>query len=96
MLGESEEQTLAWVAYAVLGVSFLLEAVVAAGRPPGPQRGAPDETTPSAWLRETDDPTVKTVFFEDSAALIGLLLAFAGVGLHQLTGRRSGTGWRRC
>ena len=45
-----------------------------------------DETTPLAWLRQTDDPTVKTVFFEDSAALIGLLLAFAGVGLHQLTG----------
>ena len=37
-------------------------------------------------MRQTDDPTVKTVFFEDSAALIGLLLAFAGVGLHQLTG----------
>ena len=42
--------------------------------------------TPAQWLRGTDDPTVKTVFFEDSAALVGLLLAFAGVGLHQLTG----------
>ena len=41
MLGESEEQTLAWVAYAVLG--GLLPArgdVVAAGRPPAPQGGA--------------------------------------------------------
>jgi divalent metal cation (Fe/Co/Zn/Cd) transporter len=37
-------------------------------------------------LRTTDDPTVKTVLFEDTAALIGLLLAFAGVGLHMLTG----------
>jgi divalent metal cation (Fe/Co/Zn/Cd) transporter len=38
------------------------------------------------YLRTTDDPTVKTVFFEDTAALVGLLLAFAGVGLHLLTG----------
>ena len=45
-----------------------------------------DDMTPLQWLRQTDDPTVKTVFFEDSAALIGLLLAFGGVGLHQLTG----------
>jgi divalent metal cation (Fe/Co/Zn/Cd) transporter len=29
---------------------------------------------------------VRSVFYEDSAALVGLLLAFGGVGLHQLTG----------
>ena len=34
----------------------------------------------------TDDPTSQTVLFEDSAALTGLLLALAGIGLHQLTG----------
>jgi divalent metal cation (Fe/Co/Zn/Cd) transporter len=38
------------------------------------------------YLRMLDDPTVKTVFFEDSAALVGLLLAFGGLGLHGLTG----------
>lgn len=38
------------------------------------------------FLRMSDDPTVKTVFLEDSAALIGLVLAFSGLGLHQLTG----------
>ena len=87
MLGESEEQTLAWVAYAVLGVSFLLEGAswLQAVRQLR-NEARRDETTPLNWLRQTDDPTVKTVFFEDSAALIGLLLAFAGVGLHQLTG----------
>lgn len=37
-------------------------------------------------LHRSTDPTVKTVFSEDSAALIGLLLAGAGVGLHQATG----------
>jgi cation diffusion facilitator family transporter len=87
MFGESEEQTLAWIAYAVLGVFFVLEGtswLQAVRQLRNEARN--DETTPLRWLRETDDPTVKTVFFEDSAALIGLLLAFAGVGLHQLTG----------
>jgi cation diffusion facilitator family transporter len=87
MLGEGEEQTLVWVAYAVLGGSFLLEGTswIQAVRQLR-NEARKDDTTPLRWLRETDDPTVKTVFFEDSAALIGLLLAFAGVGLHQLTG----------
>jgi cation diffusion facilitator family transporter len=87
MLGESEEQTLAWVAYAVLGLSFVLEGIswLQATRQLR-NEARRDDTTPLRWLRQTDDPTIKTVFFEDSAALIGLLLAFAGVGLHQLTG----------
>jgi cation diffusion facilitator family transporter len=38
------------------------------------------------FIRESTDPTVKTVLFEDSGALVGVLLAFAGVGLSQLTG----------
>jgi cation diffusion facilitator family transporter len=39
-----------------------------------------------AFLRESDDPTVKTVLFEDSAALVGVVVAFVGIGLAQLTG----------
>jgi cation diffusion facilitator family transporter len=38
-------------------------------------------------VRLSSDPTVKTVFSEDTAALIGLLLAALGLGLHQLTGQ---------
>jgi cation diffusion facilitator family transporter len=38
------------------------------------------------YVQQSNDPTVKTVLFEDSAAVAGVLLALVGVGLHQLTG----------
>ena len=38
-------------------------------------------------VRLSSDPTVKTVFSEDTAALVGLVLAALGLGLHQLTGQ---------
>jgi cation diffusion facilitator family transporter len=38
-------------------------------------------------IRETRDPNVKMVFYEDTAALIGVLIAAAGIGLAELTGR---------
>jgi cation diffusion facilitator family transporter len=87
IVGEAEEQTLIWVAYAVLGGSFVLEGAswlqaVKQAR----KEAAAHHQSFGAFLRTTDDPTVKTVFFEDSAALVGLVLALAGVGLHQLTG----------
>jgi cation diffusion facilitator family transporter len=37
-------------------------------------------------LWDTSDPAVTTVFFEDTAALIGLVIAATGVTLHQVTG----------
>ncbi|MFL6139829.1 MAG: cation diffusion facilitator family transporter [Frankiaceae bacterium] len=37
-------------------------------------------------VRESADPTVKTVASEDTAALVGLALAFGGLALHQATG----------
>jgi cation diffusion facilitator family transporter len=37
-------------------------------------------------VRNGKDPTLFVVLFEDSAAMLGLLIALAGVGLSQLTG----------
>ncbi|MFF3561975.1 cation diffusion facilitator family transporter [Streptomyces sp. NPDC002574] len=44
-------------------------------------------------LREGEDPTLRTVIGEDSAAVLGVLLALAGVGLHWATGGRQWEAW---
>ena len=82
-----EEQTHPLVGYIVLVLAFGMEAV--SWRQAVRQvraESAEDGRSMVAYLRDIDDPTVKTVFFEDTAALVGLLLAFGGLGLHQLTG----------
>ena len=87
ILGEGAEETLAWVAYAVLGLSAIIEGI-------SWQQAVRQVWREKAelgiglrrYLRLTDDPTVVNVFYEDTAALIGLVLAAAGVFLHQATG----------
>ncbi|SDY97253.1 cation diffusion facilitator family transporter [Micromonospora pattaloongensis] len=44
-------------------------------------------TPPRRFLRLTADTTVRAVVMEDSAALVGLVIAALGLGLSQLTGR---------
>ncbi|MEJ3750418.1 cation diffusion facilitator family transporter [Actinomycetes bacterium KLBMP 9797] len=75
------------ISYVVLAVSFAIESVSLA-RAVRQVRGSARrwDTTPGRFLRLTPDTAVKAVFLEDSAALIGLLLAAAGVGLAQATG----------
>jgi cation diffusion facilitator family transporter len=71
--------------YAVLGTAALLEGTSLV-RSVIQLRG---EARPlgrkllTHW-RKSVDPTVKTVAIEDSAAIVGLALAFAGVAVHQV------------
>jgi cation diffusion facilitator family transporter len=86
-LGQGVDETDPQVGYIVLGVAFVLESV--SWRQAARQVRAykrVHELSFVDYLRTTDEPTAVSVLLEDSAALIGLLLAFAGLGLHQLTG----------
>jgi cation diffusion facilitator family transporter len=75
------------LSYIVLVVSFGAEGVsfLRARRQVAAESQRWD-TTPHRFLRLTADTTVKAVYFEDSAALVGLILAGLGVGLAQITG----------
>ena len=75
------------VGYAVLAVSFLLEAVSflrAVGQAGQAARALHRDLI--EYIMATSDPTLRAVFAEDAAALVGLLLATAGLAAHQLTG----------
>ena len=74
--------------YVVLGVAFVLEGtsfLQATSQVRG--RASRFGLHPLRFVARTSDPTLRAVFFEDSAALLGLLLAGGGIALHQLTGR---------
>jgi len=75
------------VGYVVLAVSFLLEGLsflrsVYQARP----TAALMQRDLIGAVMATSDPTLRAVFAEDSAALIGLVIAGVGLGAHQLTG----------
>ncbi|MET7672214.1 cation diffusion facilitator family transporter [Micromonospora luteifusca] len=75
------------ISYIVLAVSFVIESIsLARALRQVRSESKRWEITPRRFLRLTADTTVKAVFLEDSAALIGLLLAAAGVGLSHVTG----------
>jgi cation diffusion facilitator family transporter len=76
-----------WVAYLVLGISAILEAfsfqqALRQARGAARERG---QRTLDHVLTSSNT-TLRAVFAEDSAALVGLVIAFFGVLLHQLTG----------
>lgn len=75
------------IAYIVLGLALLFEGtsfVQAVRQLRGEAQSYQRDLLEHALA--TSDPTTRAVFAEDSAALIGLVIALAGIGLHQLTG----------
>ncbi len=76
------------IAYIVLAIAFLLESssLLQALRQLRSEASQYDRDL-LAHVLETSDPTSRAVFAEDSAALIGIVLAVLGIGLHQLTGQ---------
>ena len=75
------------IAYAVLGIAFVLEGISFTQAFRQTRRNADRlKRRHLAYVLNTSNPTLRAVFFEDAAALVGLLIAFGGIGLHQLTG----------
>ena len=74
-------ENLKW-AYLVLAISFVLEgASIAIAIYQETKEARHEGLTFFAYIRESKDPTAKTVIFEDSAALLGILIAAAGLYL---------------
>lgn len=75
------------VSYLVLAVSFGLESVsLAKGLKQALGEARRYRVSVWSFLRHTPDTTVKAVVLEDCAALAGLVIAAAGLGLTELTG----------
>jgi cation diffusion facilitator family transporter len=80
------------LAYVVLGISFVFEGtsfVKAIAQLRRETRGHRDRWH---YLTTEADPALRAVFWEDGVALVGLLLAGAGIGLDQATGGRTWDG----
>jgi Co/Zn/Cd efflux system component len=75
------------VGYLVLALSFVLEGVsfLQSIRQAKPEAASLERDLIEHVLA-TSDPTLRAVFAEDLAALVGLVLAATGLALHQLTG----------
>ena len=75
------------ISYAVLAIAFVLEGTsfLQAWRQSRREASASHRDVLD-HVMSTSDPTLRAVFFEDAAALIGLVIAFVGILLHQITG----------
>ncbi|MEP9382184.1 cation diffusion facilitator family transporter [Nocardioides sp. KR10-350] len=87
LMSEPSGETSFTLNYVILGIATLLEgsSFFQASR----QVHGKAQTFgmhPIRYVSRTSDSTLRAVFFEDFSALLGIALAGAGIGLHQLTG----------
>jgi cation diffusion facilitator family transporter len=75
------------VGYVVLAFSFVAEGIsfLQSVRQAKPEAELLDRDL-LEQVMATSDPTLRAVFFEDSAALVGLAIAATGLAAHQVTG----------
>ncbi len=87
-------ENLGW-AYWVLGISFVLESgSIALALYQEVNEAHHEGMSFGEYLRESKDPTAKTVIFEDSAALLGIIIAAVGIYLTEHhTGPGDGAYW---
>lgn len=86
-LGAEEAAEDYLVNYVVLGVAFLLEGtsfLQALRQARGSARAGQVPTL--RFVLRSSNSTLRAVFAEDAAALVGLVIAFLGIFLHQVTG----------
>jgi cation diffusion facilitator family transporter len=76
-----------WVGFLVLGLSVVFESFSLSVALREVRQAAAKERMPvRRFLQQLRDPALRTVLYEDSAALAGLVAAIAGLGLTALTG----------
>jgi cation diffusion facilitator family transporter len=84
---DPEPATDYWIAYLVLGVSAVLEGISFTQALRQSRAGARNRGVHTLrFVLDSSNPTLRAVFAEDAAALVGLAIAFLGVLLHQVTG----------
>lgn len=83
-----EAETNYTIGFIVLAVAFLLEgfSLVQAYRQ-SKKQGEALNVSAIGYVIDTSNPTLRGVFFEDLAAVIGLVIAAAAMGMHAYTGQ---------
>jgi len=85
-LGSTEPANDYAIGYIVLAVSFVFEGISFFQSFRQAHGAAQGGTSTLRHVLTTSNPTLRAVFAEDAAALIGLVIAFLGLLLHELTG----------